>query len=85
MENPPQKAYSVDELFALQPYIQEQVRAAAQSVVEPTFNSPSDVAFPLSPKVGFWTRNKWYIIVGGSLCIVGTVLYLHAESKKRKS
>jgi hypothetical protein len=84
MQNPPQKTYTVKELFALKPEFPETEIIAVESSVAPVPVPQPDFSTQLPKKIGFWSKNKWYLIIGGVVCIAGTVWYLQMQSKKNK-
>jgi hypothetical protein len=84
MQNPPEKTYTVEELFTLAPETAEPVFVSAEPAIVPAPIPQSDVLPELPKEIGFWSKNKWYFIIGGVICIGGVAWYLHAQSKKKK-
>lgn len=82
MQNPPQKTYTVQELFALKPEIAGQ---ASTPTPVPVPNPHAGNVQALPKKIGFWDKNKWYFIIGGIVVVGGTAAWiLHEQKQKNK-
>jgi hypothetical protein len=91
MQNPIQKNYTTEELFLLRPEpvlqqakeappIQGQKASSAASNANTLSNAIQD-----SPRknIGFWKKNKWYLIIGGIAAAGYIVWYVRKRQQKK--
>jgi len=84
MENPSQSHYTTEELFMLKPDIIEKVIENSEVSIAPTTDVEVANTHAQPIKNAFWSKYKWYIIVGGFIIFAGAGWYFYNENKKKK-